>query len=104
MEQGQEDQRTREGGKLLEQSKKDQGQSPKYILYVLPNDANSQRAIRCAPDAIHVVDVSQLPEIPHWVRGVPTAVDVSTGRVFEGTNCLGILTAQEAAWDTRHCR
>ena len=69
--------------------------STKYILYVRSNDANSVRAIRSAdPNTIHTVDVSQLQEMPHWLGGVPTAVDVLTGRVFEGTNCLGILTAR----------
>ena len=42
-----------------------------------------------------LVDVSQLDELPRWLKGVPTIVHTPTGSVYEGSNCLLVLSENQ---------
>ena len=78
----------------------------KYLLYVIPNEVNSQKAIQSVTENnVQIVDVKSLKKKPDWLKGVPTAVEVSTGRVYEGTNCLLLLKSdiEELNVNTSNC-
>jgi hypothetical protein len=69
-----------------------------YLLYIVPSDGNSQKALELVqqshelqPD-VWVQDVRLLkPPLPPWLNGVPTVVRRSSGEVYKGTACLQFL-------------
>ena len=78
----------------------------KYLLYVIPTEVNSQKAIQnVTENNVQIVDVKSLKKKPDWLKGVPTIVEVSTGKVYEGTHCLLLLKndIEELNVDTSNC-
>ena len=78
----------------------------KYLLYVVLGEVNSQKAIQSVTENnVQIVDVKSLKKKPDWLKGVPTAVEVSTGKVYEGTNCLLLLKndIEELNVNTSNC-
>lgn len=68
----------------------------KFVLYVKPNDRPSQMAYEMATplfDIVHIQDVKTIPpaEIPVFLRGVPTLVNVGKREAYPGKKCLDQL-------------
>lgn len=69
-----------------------------YLLYVVPAEANSQKALQMVQQNhelqqdIWVQDVRMLtPPLPPWLNGVPIMVKRATGEVYKGTACLDFV-------------
>lgn len=71
------------------------GQAEKeFILYVKPNDKNSEMAYELAVplfDIVHIQDIKRLETIPQFLRGVPTLVHVKKKTAYPGKLCLDHL-------------
>jgi hypothetical protein len=71
--------------------------SYQYILYAVPGDKNSEKAIQM-PDwgqndisldgQIKFVNPLQLRQWPHWMTGVPILANRQTREIWKGTHCL----------------
>lgn len=64
-----------------------------YILYIVPDEANSEQALRMIDsnieDDVWVQDIRNLnTPLPQWLNGVPTLVCKSTKCVAKGTECI----------------
>ena len=74
-----------------------------YILYVIPNDANSEKAQTMISheivDNVWVQDIMALtPPLPNWLTGVPTLVHKPSKQIMKGTQCISFLSElQETA-------
>jgi hypothetical protein len=67
------------------------------VLYVLPDDENSQKALKLSSriNGVHVQSVSDLPRpLPVWLTGIPTLVKKSEQRAYRGSACLEHLTQE----------
>ena len=68
-----------------------------HILYVIPTEANSEKALAMVRDKgldedMWVQDLRMLrPPLPPWLDGVPTLVPRSEGKAYKGTSCLQYL-------------
>ena len=69
-----------------------------HVLYVVPEEANSQKALRllrqhrAVEDDVWVQDVRMLQApLPAWLTGVPTIISRKEGAPHRGTACLGYL-------------
>lgn len=65
----------------------------KFVLYVKPNDRPSQIAYEIASklfDIVHIQDTKRLNprEIPPFLRGVPTLLDVVKKEAYPGKLCI----------------
>jgi hypothetical protein len=72
------------------------GQSPQYILYVMPNSPGSARAIKhyqILHKKIRLINLTDLPraKIPKWLTGAPTLVDLQTRKMFTGSLAIDHL-------------
>jgi len=64
-----------------------------FVLYVKPNDRPSQIAYELATplfDIVHIQDVKAIPpgELPPFLKGVPTLVNVKKLEAYPGKRCL----------------
>ena len=66
-----------------------------YILYALPLDTPSLKALRLAATTgvdIKVCNVKLLQTVPDYLTGVPTLLDRRKNTIFMGTKCLRALS------------
>lgn len=67
-----------------------------YVLYIIPGEANSEKALQmvraAGNDDVWVQDLRMLhPPLPGWLNGVPTLVPRSEARAYKGSDCLELL-------------
>ena len=66
-----------------------------YVLYIIPGEANSQKALGMLEgmqDDVWVQDLRMLqPPLPGWLTGVPTLVPRQDAKAYRGTECLEFL-------------
>jgi hypothetical protein len=76
----------------------------KFILYILPEDENSHKAMGMVNREVdHVCNVSTLKEKkPNWLTGVPTLLVLSTKEVYEGTQCLMYMRKRNSTPQDKH--
>ena len=62
----------------------------RYILYVIPGDANCIRAMRLVPKQarIAVQNIQQLPSKPNFIDGIPFLVRLEDDKFFRGSLAL----------------
>ncbi len=74
-----------------------------HILYVIPTEANSEKALAMVREKgldedMWVQDLRMLrPPLPPWLDGVPTLVPRSEGKAYKGTSCLQYLAEKCSA-------
>ena len=93
-------------GRSIAQQKPQQPQQPQqlqqqaaqlkkpFVLYLKANDDNSSAAYRLAVpilNQIEVQDTRQLKEIPPFLKGVPTLLDIGKREAYPGRLCLQFL-------------
>lgn len=75
----------------------------KYILYVVPGDPNSERAMSAAASMMDVLitNVRQMPKAqrPPWLASVPTLYDVHANKTYSGSLCVDKLASFRPATD-----
>ena len=83
------------GNKHVDFENANSAEFKKYVLYILPGEPNSQKALRMAEqcgDEVWVQDLRMLhPPLPSWLNGVPTLVPRSESKAYKGTDCLTYL-------------
>lgn len=68
-----------------------------HILYVIPSEPNSEKALAMVRENgldadMWVQDLRMLrPPLPAWLDGVPTLVPRSEGKAYKGSSCLRYL-------------
>lgn len=76
----------------------DQSSYIKYVLYVLPEEENSIKAVQIGArfNEIKIININTLPKSqrPPWLTGVPTLANLEKGVVFKGTEALVELKKQ----------
>ena len=65
-----------------------------WHLFIVPGEINSQKAISASRllNEVYQLDIRTLQTLPGFIRGVPTLYQKKEGNVFEGTQCLEILS------------
>ena len=65
------------------------------VLYIIPGEANSQKALgmlKDMQDDVWVQDLRMLhPPLPTWLTGVPTLVPRQEAKAYRGSECLEYL-------------
>lgn len=64
---------------------------PRWQLYVVPGEANSEKAIGGRPSGVHVVDARELTTYPPFLDGVPVLADNQSRSAYKGTRALEML-------------
>jgi hypothetical protein len=63
--------------------------SKQFILYAIPNESNSNKALSMVRTNLdHTCDPTKLQNLPEWLTGVPTILNLESKDVYEGTQCL----------------
>jgi hypothetical protein len=95
-EEEEEDEDGEEEGLDLDLEEEDEAStiSAQVILYAIPHEFNSMKAIQYMTPNVQLIDVEQLNEYPDWLRGIPSVLDIQSGRVYEGTFCIKYMREQ----------
>lgn len=89
-------------------SQDDDSAYKRFIMYVLPQDSNSNNAMQLLDRNSHmshqtwVQDVRALPTKPTWLRGVPAVADTESKRAFLGTEALQFIQSFKPVGPTAH--
>ena len=72
------------------------GRRKQFVLYLKPNDGPSSQAYRLAVPMLNLIDVVDTrtlkpAEIPPFLKGVPTLLDIGKREAYPGRLCLQIL-------------
>ena len=69
-----------------------------FVLYILPGEHNSERAIELARNmkSVFMQDVNDLDSWPTWLVGVPTLVHNAEQNAYRGTACLKLLQKEKS--------
>ena len=70
-------------------------QFKEFVLYVIPGEENSEKALALAGGNVHIQDVRTIRKRPAWLVGVPTVVHREESNAYRGSAALELLRSDQ---------